>query len=131
LLGAAGLVAAARRRLLLFVLDRPMAEAVGMRVGRWTVFLAAGTGLVVGLALRATGLLYTFGCLVLPALTARSLCREIGSMFAVAPAVAVATATAGFVLANHYDHPPAQMTVALQAGALVAAWAARRVRRGG
>ena len=121
---------ACRRMLMLFLLDRPMAEAVGMRVGRWSAGLAAGLGLVVGLSLRATGLLYTFGCLVLPALAARSLCREIGPMFTVAPVLAVLTATIGFILANGWDYPPAQMIVAVQALLLLAAWLIRFTRRG-
>jgi ABC-type Mn2+/Zn2+ transport system permease subunit len=129
LVAVVGFVASSRRKLLLFVLDRPMAEAVGMRTGRWSALLAIGLGLVAGLSLRATGLLYTFGCLVLPAVTARSLCREIGPMFAVAPTVAVSSAVAGFVLANHYDYPPAQMTVAVQALLVLPAWLARWLGR--
>jgi zinc transport system permease protein len=58
-------------------------------------------------------MLYTFGCLVLPALVAKNVCREVRPMFVVAPVIAVGVATVGFVLANHYDDPPAQMTVAL------------------
>jgi ABC-type Mn2+/Zn2+ transport system permease subunit len=34
-------------------------------------------------------------------------------MFLVAPAVAVAAGAAGFVIANHWDYPPGQMTVAI------------------
>jgi hypothetical protein len=51
-------------------------------------------------------------------------------MFGVAPAIAIATATVGFVLANHWDYPPAQMTVAMQCAVVVGAWIARRARRG-
>jgi ABC-type Mn2+/Zn2+ transport system permease subunit len=51
-------------------------------------------------------------------------------MFVVAPLVAVGTATLGFVLANHYDDPPAQMTVALLCLLLSMAWVIRGIRRG-
>jgi hypothetical protein len=67
---------------------------------------SAWLGLAVGLSIRSAGMLYTFGCLVLPALVAKNICREVRPMFVVAPAVAVGTATVGFVLANHYDDPP-------------------------
>jgi ABC-type Mn2+/Zn2+ transport system permease subunit len=50
-------------------------------------------------------------------------------MFVVAPVIAVGVATVGFVLANHYDDPPAQMTVALLCLLLAFSWLVRRVRR--
>jgi ABC-type Mn2+/Zn2+ transport system permease subunit len=68
--------------------------------------------------------------LVLPALVAKNLCREVRPMFVVAPLVAICTAAIGFVLANHYDDPPAQMSVALLCLLLAIAWLVRRVRRG-
>jgi ABC-type Mn2+/Zn2+ transport system permease subunit len=51
-------------------------------------------------------------------------------MFLVAPVVAVGTGAVGFVLANHYDFPPAQMTVALLSLLLMMAWLVPRIRRG-
>ena len=75
-------------------------------------------------------MLYTFGCLVLPALVAKNLCREVRPMFIVSPLVALGTGAAGFVLANHYDYPPAQMTVALLSLLLTIAWLLRRLRHG-
>jgi zinc transport system permease protein len=83
----------------------------------------------VGLSIRSAGMLYTFGCLVLPALVAKNLCREVRPMFVVAPVVAVCAGAVGFMLANHYDDPPAQMTVALLCLLLTAAWLVRRLRR--
>ena len=121
-------IGASRRRLLLLALDPAMAEAVGMRTTRWALALAAWLGLTVGLALRSSGMLYTFGCLVLPALCAKNLCREVQSMFLVAPLIALGAGVAGFVLAHHYDFPPAQMAVALLGLALVIAWSVRWLR---
>jgi ABC-type Mn2+/Zn2+ transport system permease subunit len=73
-------------------------------------------------------MLYTFGCLVLPALCAKHLVREVRSMFLVAPLLALSTGIVGFVLAHHYDFPPAQMTVALLGLMLVMAWGFRWLR---
>jgi ABC-type Mn2+/Zn2+ transport system permease subunit len=119
-----------QQRLLLLAIDPAMAAAVGMRVRPWAVMNSAWLGLVVGLSIRSAGMLYTFGCLVLPALVAKNLCREVRPMFVVAPLVAICTAAIGFVLANHYDDPPAQMSVALLCLLLAIAWLVRRVRRG-
>jgi ABC-type Mn2+/Zn2+ transport system permease subunit len=78
--------------------------------------------------MRVSGLLYTFGSLVLPALVAKNLCREVATVFLVAPGVAVGTSALGFVLANYYDYPPAQMTVALLSLWLIVAWGVRSRR---
>ena len=118
------------RRVMLFVMDPAMAAAVGMRTTCWAVFISTWLGLAVGLSIRASGMLYTFGCLVLPALVAKNICREVRPMFLVAPILAVGTGAIGFVLANHYDYPPAQMTVALLSLLLMMAWLLRRLRRG-
>jgi len=123
------LLVAAGRRLLLFVTDPSMAAAVGMRVERWATFESLWLGLVVGLSIRVSGMLFTFGSLVLPALVAKNVCREVRPMFFVAPVVALATNTLGFVLANRYDFPPAQMNVVLACLLLVAAWLFRGLRR--
>jgi ABC-type Mn2+/Zn2+ transport system permease subunit len=130
--GLAAVVAAwffaARRQLVLFVSDPVMAAAVGMRLGAWEWLTAALLGVSAGLAIYATGMLFTFGCLVLPALAAKNLCREIAPMFVVSPLVAVLAGVGGLVLANHYDLPPGQMIVALLCGVLALAWLWRAMR---
>ncbi len=118
------------RRTLLLVLDPVMAAATGMRTTWWAAFISAWLGLAVGLSIRVSGMLYTFGCLVLPALVAKNACREVRPMFVVAPVVAVGTGALAFVLANHYDYPPAQMTVALLSFLLMLSWILRWVRQG-
>jgi ABC-type Mn2+/Zn2+ transport system permease subunit len=117
------------RRTLLFLMDPAMAAAVGMNIIRWAAIISTLLGLAVGLSIRSAGMLYTFGCLVLPALVAKNLCREVRPMFLVAPLVALMTGATAFVLANHYDYPPAQMTVALLSLLLTMAWLFRWVRR--
>lgn len=118
-------VARAHQRLILFVMDPAMAAAVGMRTGLWATAVAAWLGLVIGLSMRVSGLLYTFGCLVLPALIASNTCREVRAMLAVAPLIGIGAGVSGFVLANHYDDPPAQTTVAV----LSAVWLLARLWR--
>ncbi len=116
------LLAAYHRRILLLAMDPMMAMAVGMRTRSWAVASSAWLGLAAGLSMRSAGMLYTFGCLVLPALVAKHFCREVRSMFFVAPIIVLATGIAGFILANYYDYPPAQMTVALLCLLLALLW---------
>jgi ABC-type Mn2+/Zn2+ transport system permease subunit len=99
-----------------------------MKINHWNLMTAAWLGLAIGLSIRASGMLYTFGCLVLPALVAKNLCQQVRTMFFVSPAVAVGTGVIGFVLAHHYDYPPGQMTVALLCFLLMIAWPLRRLR---
>jgi ABC-type Mn2+/Zn2+ transport system permease subunit len=117
------------RKILLFTLDPSMASAIGMKMKIWSLATSAWLGLAVGLSIRASGMLYTFGCLVLPALVAKNLCREVWLMFIVAPLFAVGTGVLSFILANHYDYPPGQMAVALFCLELAAVWAFRRLRQ--
>lgn len=112
-------------RLLLFAMDPEMAEAVGLRLGAWNAAMALWLGVAVGLSIRAGGTLYTFGCLVLPALIAKQTSREVRPMLWRAPAVAMGAAVLGFALAHRFDLPPAHATVSLLAGGLALAWAVR------
>lgn len=118
-----------RRRLLLVVMDEEMAQAVGMRIGVWNLGISVSIALVVSLCLRGSGLPYTFGCLVLPVLAARSLCRRPGRVFIAAPLVALAASGASFVLANHLDEPPGQVAVAVLCLIAAAAAAVNRAGR--
>jgi ABC-type Mn2+/Zn2+ transport system permease subunit len=116
------------RPLLFWVMDPATAAASGVRVRLIEVATSVWLGLGVGLAIRTSGMLYTFGCLVLPALAAKSLCREVRAMFFVAPALGLAAALVGFVLANSWDYPPAQLTVGIMCVAVAGAWGARLLR---
>jgi zinc/manganese transport system permease protein len=121
------LLAVFYRKIVLFSLDPSMAVAIGMRIRTWNVITSAWLGLAVGLSIRTSGMLYTFGCLVLPALVAKNLCREVRYMFLVAPIVALVTGVTGFVLANYYDYPPGQMTVFLLCFLLLLVWSYRTI----
>jgi ABC-type Mn2+/Zn2+ transport system permease subunit len=49
-------------------------------------------------------------------------------VFWLAPCLAVSTSVVGFVIANHWDYPPAQMTIALLSLMLMLTWGRRRWR---
>ncbi|MGE3310058.1 MAG: metal ABC transporter permease [Limisphaerales bacterium] len=114
-LGLMGLVFVQRPRLVLWLSDPVMAAAVGMRIGLWSLGAAVALGLGAGLMLRSTGLLFTFGCLVLPALAAKNLSRDVSTMFWLSPLAAVAGVLPGMVLAHHFDLPPGQVIVVVLA----------------
>jgi ABC-type Mn2+/Zn2+ transport system permease subunit len=98
---------------LVMAIDPAMAGAVGIRADLWSMAWSAWLGLSVSLSIRSAGMLYAFGSLILPALCAKRLCREVGPMLWVAPLVHFALALPAFVLANAWDLPPAQAAVAL------------------
>jgi ABC-type Mn2+/Zn2+ transport system permease subunit len=59
-------------------------------------------------------------------LIAKNLCRDVTTVFWLTPCFAVGVSAVGFVLANHFDFPPAQMTVALLSLTLATTWARGR-----
>src|SRR5204863_460943 len=83
------------------------------------VALAMVLGVALGVSIASAGTLYSFGCLVLPALIARSWCRTLASMFLVAPAIALVATISAFIWANGHDLPPGQLAVAMLGGLLV------------
>ncbi len=113
----------------LVLMDPETARAVGVRVDAWNRTLAVALGAALGLAIHVSGVVYSFGCLVLPALVAKNLCREVRQMLWVSPLVALGAAVAGFVVANDRDLPPGQAAVAILCVALLAAWGIRRRHR--
>lgn len=127
-IGMALVAAWLHRPLILFAMDPEMAVAVGLGRRRWQAGTAIALGLSVGLSIHSAGMIYSFGCLVLPALVARNLCREVAPMLWIAPAVGLVSAVAAFVVADAWDVPPAQLTVALLCGLYGLAWGARAVR---
>ena len=115
-------------RVLLLVLDPEMAAAVGMRVAIWERVLSVALGVAVGVSIRVAGMVFAFACLVLPALVARNVCREVRSMFVVAPIVALGASAVAFVLANYHDLPPGQVGAALMAACVAVSWGVRALR---
>ena len=99
----------------LLALDPDASSLAGISAPRWSRLISLFLGVAVGLVMQATGFLYTFGCLVLPVLAARAVCREIRQLLWVAPLLAVVIAVFSFGLAYLLDLPPAQVTVAVLA----------------
>lgn len=132
LLGGTVLVTAlARDRLALIAIDPGFAHSLGLHLRRWDLGIALTLGVAISLAIHASGLLYTFGCLVLPAMAARTICREVRSQFWVAPVIALLGVLPGFTIANHHDLPPGQVSVLILAFLVPLAWTLGRWRHPG
>jgi ABC-type Mn2+/Zn2+ transport system permease subunit len=99
------------RRLVLCALDPIFAQALGVHPRRISGMAAIWLGVTVGLSIHTAGALYCLGCLVLPALIAFRVGRELGAAFWIAPSVALAISILAFVIANSADLPPGQVTV--------------------
>ncbi|MEM9752442.1 MAG: metal ABC transporter permease [Planctomycetota bacterium] len=125
LVAMVGVVIAFGRSLVLLLADPVMAAAIGMRVRVWDLGLAVFSGACVGLGVRSTGMLFTFGCLALPVMIAKQACGEVRSLFWASPLVALVAAFMGLWLSYVLDLPPGQVVVALLCVVLVAAAAGR------
>jgi zinc transport system permease protein len=110
-------------------MDPLAAAASGIRTRLYEFVIALWIGLAVGLSIRAAGVLFTFGCLVLPALSAKALGRRIAPLFFTAPVICLVAVGISFVLANHLDIPPGQMAVAVLCASVLITWAVRLVRK--
>jgi zinc/manganese transport system permease protein len=126
--GGAILTVWAGDALLLLSVDPDSATAFGLNAPRWRAVSALWLGLAVGLAIRATGTLFAFGCLVLPALAAKGFCREVRTMAWLAPLIGAGAALVGFFAGHVFDVPPAHAAVALLAACVAASWLAAQAR---
>ena len=115
----AGLLTLRFHSFFLHTTEPEYARACGLPVRRWDLTTALLTGLSIGLSMHVAGFMYTFGCLLLPAMMAKSLCRTVRGQLLAAPLLFLAFGFAAFVLDNHLDFPPAQFAVGLMALALL------------
>ena len=119
-----------RSKLVLFILDPVMAAAVGLDILKWSMVISGILGLMTGLAIQSSGMLFTFGALVLPAMAARNICREVGTLFLASPILGVLGALIGLFLSAGMDLPPGQTTVVVQCSILILSWVWRQFRIG-
>lgn len=116
------------RRLLFATIDPSTAQAAGLRVGLLAALINVWLGLCLGLAIKTSGMLFSFGALVLPALIARTFCREVRQMALWVPLIAAGGALVAFFLAHALNYPPGQVAVALWCLMLAVAAPACRFR---
>jgi len=74
---------------MLVATDPEMASAVGIKTSHWQWAYAIWLAVCIGLSIRFSGVIFTFGMLVLPVFLARSVCSSMQSVLLVSPVIAV------------------------------------------
>ena len=118
------------RQFTLLAIDQEMAFSIGIPAALYNTLFSAWLGLSLGLSIRVSGMLFVFGGLVLPALAAKNISRDIERMFILSPVISLISNIFAFIFANYYDYPPAQISVAFLSFVLMAAWFVKAFRRG-
>lgn len=128
--GAALLVASTHlllhRRFLFVSFDPDAAGAAGLHPFRVEVALYASFALMISVTTRAIGALPAFGLMVLPAMTALRLARNLRAAFALAIALGVLAAALGYYLSFRLGFPTGAAMVGLAGLAYLASLALRR-----
>lgn len=114
--------------IILFLSDPVMAAAVGMNIVLWGWGISLATGFVTGLAINTGGMLFVFGAMILPPLTARNLGNGMTFMIWMTPVIAVMGTVAGLILSLGFDLPPGQSAVFAQAFLLLVSWILRELK---
>jgi len=122
LMGAAasltlGFLALAWRPLILECFDPSFAQAVGVRGSVWHLGLLALVVMNLVAALQAVGSLMAVGLMMLPAIAARHLARNVGGMVLAAVGVALLATLSGLLASYHLDLPSGPAIVLAASGA--------------
>lgn len=111
-----------KNQLVLFISDPVMAASVGLNISLMSLMLGISTGVVTGLGIQTAGMLFAFGVMVLPAFAARNMSRSLGTMFVLAPVLAVSGTILGLFISVAADLPPGQAAVFTHSIILVCSW---------
>jgi len=101
------------KEMLLVSFDRVMAVTLRKNVVFWDVFLYLLIGLTVSMAVLSVGPLVAFGFLLIPALTAHLVARNMRQLTVLASLLGGVAAFAGFCIAYQWDYPVGPTDVAL------------------
>ena len=118
-LGALGLF---HKELLLVSFDRDMAITLRKKVIFWDVMLYLLIGLTVSIAVLSVGPLITFGFLLIPALTAHLIARNMRQFTVLASLIGGIVAFLGFYLAYQWDLPVGPTDVVVLGVLYAAVW---------
>ncbi len=87
------------RRMLFATFDPEMASTLGVRTRLYDLLLFAGLAVVVARGVHATGVLFVFSYLLLPAAAAMQLAKSPSGVFGAAVGIALLGSASGFVVA--------------------------------
>jgi len=115
------------RRFLLVAFDPELALTLGVRVRAWEALFYLLLGTAIAMSIHLAGMLFAIGFLVLPAAGALSIARRPWSIFGIAAAIGLGSATAGFLVSHERDWPLGPTTVAVAVLAFLVPQVWRRV----
>ena len=115
-LGVVVFVLLARHRLVITLVSPDLARTAGIHVGRMNLLYLLAFSLSVALGLRYLGVLLMGSLIIIPAATAKHVTRTLGSMLAVAVAIAVLSTVAGTFLAHALQRETGPVIIAVAAG---------------
>jgi zinc/manganese transport system permease protein len=114
-------LALAWRPLILECFDPSFAQAVGLRGSVWHLGLLALVVVNLVAGLQAVGSLMAVGLMMLPAIAARHLSRNIGGMMLAAVGIALGATVTGLLASYHLDLPSGPAIVLVAAAAWILA----------
>ena len=117
------------KELLLVSFDRELAFILGKKVVLWDVILYLLIGLTVSMAVLSVGPLIAFGFLLIPALTAHTLARNMRQLAGFACLIGGVAAFCGFWIAYGWDLPVGPTDVVLLGVFYGAGWVLERCVR--
>jgi len=115
------------RELLLVSFDREMATILGKNVVVWDVLLYVLIGLTVSMAVLSVGPLIAFGFLLIPALTAHLVARNMHQLTVLASLIGGVAAFIGFCIAYAWDLPVGPTDVVLLGVLYATVWIAAKL----
>ncbi len=118
------------KELLLVSFDRAVAITLRKNVVFWDVLLYILIGLTVSMAVLSVGPLIAFGFLLIPALTAHVVARNVRQFTTLASLVGGAVALLGFCIAYQYDLPVGPTDVVSLGALYGATWVSARLFSG-
>ncbi len=118
-----------RKEFAFVAFDPDMATAQGYSTGAWDLGFYATLGIAVPVAVRIVGDVFVFGFLVLPALSALLIARNVRGIFIVALGISALVPVIGFYCAFLFDLPAGPTIVATLFVFFVASWVSTLLRR--
>ena len=106
LLGSAAAVIIARRPLLFWAFDEPMAESLGVRVGAVRAMLMVILAVAIVVTMQLAGVILATAMLVLPGAAALQLSNRLGRVVLLSVALGLAGAAIGLVVSFETDWQP-------------------------
>ena len=116
LVACAGFIGLTLRSQILMTLHEPMAMARGVNVSAQRTAFIVLLSLVVGISIKAIGVLLISAFVVIPACSARLLCRQFNHYILISAFLGAISAVIGMLLSALFDLPSGPSIVAVQLG---------------